>query len=616
MRKFLLAVFLCSISAFAQVPDCSSGTCAGIGIPNIACHPGNKYARMDTPGSNYTCTGIPPVWTIDAGSGGLPSASGAGMAPLSTSAGTTYTAQSVPTISNANDFTNTQKIENAGTFTSGQANLHVQSLINGCVPSDEYGFVQFSFETEGFTSCITGTVGATTHQITAGAFYATGLAPNIPVVGTYSQGRALANTVHVIAGNDVAQDVNGLTTGVQMVGREIDVQPFNLPTAYNGGFGLNLLLYGNNFAVTGCTPTAPCNYGFSAINIDTRPNVGAQTWNRGINVNAGSMGAGNAVIYMQPTMPSATSSNNYGTPFLFNMIDSIWNGTTHLENEWSQSLKVPAGSGPGYDMLYTQMLGSTTSVPLHHVTYASYQNIDLAFIHSDSTFNIINVPAARTGATSTFTLPTGSGSGAVFPSAPTSNTVPVVVSGTDDTMGNSEITDAGAGAVVGAATGGAQGAGTINATGMYVNGVAVASAGNIPPPCLTATVASGQIATGGTDFISPCGAINYSTTESTRAVAFPRSGTISNLYVCTAGAQVGGTLVITYRLGTAWPSTGIASTALTVTVPSGGAAQCVQDTTHSFTYTAGLPLDIQLTNNGTGNSAVPAIIYAEFANAH
>jgi hypothetical protein len=72
MRKlFLLAVFVCSISALAQAPpDCSHGFCAGIGTPTLACKAGNKYTQLDAPGTGWSCTGIPPHWVQDSGGGG------------------------------------------------------------------------------------------------------------------------------------------------------------------------------------------------------------------------------------------------------------------------------------------------------------------------------------------------------------------------------------------------------------------------------------------------------------------------------------------------------------------------------------------------------------------
>lgn len=85
MKKLLALCFLVCSAAGAQqqnfnsIPDCSSGICAGNGVPTFACFSGQKYARVDTPGTNYTCTGNPPQWIQDAGAGGSmqwPAASG------------------------------------------------------------------------------------------------------------------------------------------------------------------------------------------------------------------------------------------------------------------------------------------------------------------------------------------------------------------------------------------------------------------------------------------------------------------------------------------------------------------------------------------------------------
>lgn len=68
MKKLLLlAVCLCSISALGQIPDCSFGICAGVGVPTLKCRAGQKYTQADAPGNNYTCSGIPPHWVADPG---------------------------------------------------------------------------------------------------------------------------------------------------------------------------------------------------------------------------------------------------------------------------------------------------------------------------------------------------------------------------------------------------------------------------------------------------------------------------------------------------------------------------------------------------------------------
>jgi hypothetical protein len=77
MKKWLsLFAFVCSLTAYGQqglttpIPDCSLGFCSGLGIPTFRCNSGQKYAQVDNPGHNFTCTGIPPAWVADAGGGG------------------------------------------------------------------------------------------------------------------------------------------------------------------------------------------------------------------------------------------------------------------------------------------------------------------------------------------------------------------------------------------------------------------------------------------------------------------------------------------------------------------------------------------------------------------
>lgn len=74
MKKLLLlAVFVCSLFAWGQPPpDCAHGFCAGVGSPlspRIPCKAGNKYTQLDSPGTSWSCTGVPPNWLQDGGSG-------------------------------------------------------------------------------------------------------------------------------------------------------------------------------------------------------------------------------------------------------------------------------------------------------------------------------------------------------------------------------------------------------------------------------------------------------------------------------------------------------------------------------------------------------------------
>lgn len=474
MTKWLFAVvLLSSISAGAQqqnvsqIPDCSLGTCAGLGIPAFTCNSGQKYARVDAPGSNYTCTGFPPHWVADtSGGGGLPVAGSSGQAPVSTGAGTTYNAQPVAQLATSNVFTNTQNFVNSEAFTSGQANLHVQTLINGCDPSFEYHAVQFNFETEAITGCITGTAGAATHQITAIAGYATS-ANTVPAVGGYLQGRCTANGAHCFGFNAVVQDVAGLTTG-GLMSHELDIQPFNPPSAYVAGDGLNIILQNN---------LNQGSYPFTAINIGASNGpsaTGPGQWNTIFKVQPGILPV-NADVFYVGAAGTAVSGTNWGSPVLFRMFESAFVSGAPVGVDWNLQARVGSGNNPAFDNLYLFQNGST-NIPLHHFTLASYQNMDLAFQESDGNFATIKVPALQIGG-SVFNLPTGTGVAPVFSAAASTNFVPVVTNGPNTTLGSSEIIDAGAGVVVGSATGGAQGAGTLNAVNLYVNGVAVGGGG-------------------------------------------------------------------------------------------------------------------------------------------
>lgn len=67
MKYFLFALLaLMPIGALAQIPDCSPGLCAGVGAPTFACKSGQKYTQLDAPGTNFSCTSIPPHWVQDA----------------------------------------------------------------------------------------------------------------------------------------------------------------------------------------------------------------------------------------------------------------------------------------------------------------------------------------------------------------------------------------------------------------------------------------------------------------------------------------------------------------------------------------------------------------------
>jgi len=305
------------------------------------------------------------------------------------------------------------------------------NAINGCNPTAEFYAVQYKSETEALSGCVKGSENATTHQLTGVAGYATSSKSGVPdAVGMYAQARALVNGAHAFGGNDVAQDIAGLTSGVQLVGREIDVQPYNSPSSYDGGFGLNIMLYNNNYVRNGCTAALACNFGFSAIHIGSGPSGGGQTWNRGIYVPSGAIGRG-SVLYVEPTGAKATPTSNYDSPDLWSVFVTGWNGRAAFFDRWTTNLRVAAGTNPGYDMFYNQIIGPAYNVPFHHFALTGYQNMDLCFVHSNATFGCLRDNPGST-ANSTWTPPASTG---VLPVlvAPVANAIPLISSATGST---------------------------------------------------------------------------------------------------------------------------------------------------------------------------------------
>jgi hypothetical protein len=142
---------------------------------------------------------------------------------------------------------------------------------------------------------------------------------------------------------------------------------------------------------------------------------------------------------------------------------------------------------------------------------------------------------------------------------------------------------------------------------------------NVVVPSLVATGVAGT-AGSTTVYMPPCCATSLmNANEGTRIVAFPRSGVISHLWVCIQGTQGNGALTFTYRVGTTAytaSSSTMANTSLTVTFPTSATAQCIEDSTDSFNYTAGYPIDVAITNASTATSAAFPIVQAEFTVAH
>ncbi len=101
----------------------------------------------------------------------------------------------------------------------------------------------------------------------------------------------------------------------------------------------------------------------------------------------------------------------------------------------------------------------------------------------------------------------------------------------------------------------------------------------------------------------PAGNTNYITrgvpglNTAGRTYRIPVGGTLKNLYLSTASAQPGGgSLVATVQVNGS-------DTAITISIPAGGAAQTVSDTTHSVSVNAGDAVTIKLVNNDGGSAS-------------
>ena len=55
-----------AVAQAQNVPDCTSGTCSGVGPPAGQCRPGQIYTQVENAGTQWTCSGLPPVWTLAA----------------------------------------------------------------------------------------------------------------------------------------------------------------------------------------------------------------------------------------------------------------------------------------------------------------------------------------------------------------------------------------------------------------------------------------------------------------------------------------------------------------------------------------------------------------------
>lgn len=109
--------------------------------------------------------------------------------------------------------------------------------------------------------------------------------------------------------------------------------------------------------------------------------------------------------------------------------------------------------------------------------------------------------------------------------------------------------------------------------------------------------AGGSIVAGGTAYIVPMIA---GLDTAGRSFPWPIGGTLKNLYVRLATSQpVTGSLVATI-----WDVSGPTNTGITITIPAGSGGGTYSDTTHTYAFTGGNLIQLQLINNASSASAV------------
>jgi hypothetical protein len=238
-RRFVLLIGLfgaCSVHSQAQMLDASQ-----FPGPTV----GDKISAAQTQGC---ISGMSCVITIPAGLSVWPEGT------LPTRCGSCAW-QDYRTAGQITLNTQAQVFSNAGVFTNTQMNEYLQSLINGCIPMKEYQRSQgvSRFGTDAVTGCNQAPAGGTASSNNGVAGYANTSSPTTIAVGVLSDGACLTNGTNCEGGNDVVIDCaagfpapcsgSALTSGILMVGREVDTQPQNASTAYNTVNGLLLNLF-------------------------------------------------------------------------------------------------------------------------------------------------------------------------------------------------------------------------------------------------------------------------------------------------------------------------------------------------------------------------------------
>jgi hypothetical protein len=282
-----------------------------------------------------------------------------------------------------------------------------------------------------FTGSISGTT-LTVTAVTSGA-----IAVNQPVTGSgVTEGTTITAEGTGTGGTgtytvSVSQTVSSETlktnaTGLTENGLEVDLGGINPAGSYSNGFGVLLALY--NAVHTGVMP-------ITALGIDAGSS--GVTWKNGIVFGPSALKSNTqAIIVQEPA--SATSSANSNSVIFSDVYGTYWNGSASAKSQYITQLIMPSGTSPSYDEWRTT---ATDQSMKHHVSYQfSGDNVDLAFVTGGSTLTAIQ---PTLNASSVVTLPSSTGTVPLFPSAPTTNCLPSVLSGSGYTEQCSSVTDNG-----------------------------------------------------------------------------------------------------------------------------------------------------------------------------
>lgn len=281
-------------------------------------------------------------------------------------------------------------ITNAGTFSSSSGFYYLNSQIGGCTSDGFFNQVQFIHsQTTAVGGCVAGpTTGSGVKQVAGGFFAASTQDSGAIGIGLSSYGFALVNGGKAFGINPLAQDVAGLTTGVQLITSEFDTQPYNAPSAYAAGVGAHFALI-NNTQIGGTYP-------FDVIQVSSGVNGGVTpaNWAHGINFLPNALPeTGGPALYMQAI--TATSGSNHCSPQLFQAFETYWTGSASQKENWQLQACPGSGTNPSSDSLTISTAFFPPAGQAHNFTLANGINLVLNGLTSGSA----TLSVAATGGT-------------------------------------------------------------------------------------------------------------------------------------------------------------------------------------------------------------------------